>query len=73
MGAFDKIIGYDAIKKKLERTAGVLANTEAYAKLGARPPRALLLYGETKARLTTFCLTGPFSPATSSQHPKPST
>lgn len=46
MGPFDKVIGYSAIKKRLERTADALANTEAYAALGVKPPRALLLYGD---------------------------
>lgn len=46
MGAFDKVIGYKSVKRKLERTADVLANTEAYEALGVRAPRAMLLYGE---------------------------
>lgn len=46
MGAFDQIIGYTAVKQRLERTADVLAHPDAYRQLGARPPRAMLLYGE---------------------------
>lgn len=46
MSAFDNIIGYADIKKKLARTADVLAHPDAYRSLGARAPRALLLYGE---------------------------
>lgn len=46
MGAFDQIIGYTAVKQRLERTADVLAHPDAYRQLGARSPRAMLLYGE---------------------------
>lgn len=46
MAAFDPIIGYEAVKRKLERTADVLANPNAYEELGVRAPRALLLYGD---------------------------
>ena len=46
MGAFDQIIGYTAVKQRLERTADVLAHPDAYRQLGVRPPRAMMLYGE---------------------------
>lgn len=46
MAAFDPIIGYEAVKRKLKRTADVLANPNAYEGLGVRAPRALLLYGD---------------------------
>lgn len=45
MGAFDKIIGYEAVKKKLERTADALRRPDAYARFGTRPPQGLLLHG----------------------------
>ena len=46
MSAFDKIIGYQAIKNDLMQIVDTLKNTEAYQRLGVKPPRGLLLYGE---------------------------
>lgn len=46
MKEFEKIIGYEAIKKELMRISDVLANNEAYKKLGASSPRGLLLHGD---------------------------
>ena len=43
--AFDKIIGYESIKKELAQIADVLKNSEEYKKLGVTAPRGLLLYG----------------------------
>lgn len=46
MNAFEKIIGYEAIKKELAQISDVLANKEAYEKLGVSPLRGLLLHGD---------------------------
>ncbi len=46
MSAFDKIIGYAAIKKELKQITDTLKNGEIYAGLGVTAPRGLLLYGE---------------------------
>ena len=46
MSAFDKIIGYDDIKKELIRFCDVLKNSEKYSKLGVTLPRGILLYGD---------------------------
>ena len=46
MSAFDKIIGYDDIKKELIRFCDVLKNAEKYSKLGVTLPRGILLYGD---------------------------
>ncbi|MBQ7500536.1 MAG: AAA family ATPase [Clostridia bacterium] len=46
MKAFEKVIGYKAIKKELIMISDVLANGEAYGKLGVRAPRGILLYGD---------------------------
>lgn len=46
MKAFEKIIGYEAIKKELAQISDVLANKEAYEKLGVSSPRGLLLHGD---------------------------
>ena len=46
MSAFDKVIGYDSIKEELMKFCDMMKNKEAYAKLGARPPHGILIYGE---------------------------
>ena len=45
MKEFDKIIGYEAIKKELLQISDVLANNGAYQRLGVSAPRGLLLHG----------------------------
>ena len=46
MKAFEKIIGYDSVKQELMQIADTLKNLEPYEKLGAKPPKGLLLHGE---------------------------
>ena len=46
MREFDKIIGYDAVKRELEQISDVLKNADEYARLGVKPPRGLMLYGD---------------------------
>lgn len=46
MNAFDKIIGYSAIKKELRQISDTLKNKDVYACLGVSAPKGLLLYGE---------------------------
>ena len=46
MKEFEKIIGYEAIKRELIQISDVLANNEAYKKLGVTSPRGLLLHGD---------------------------
>lgn len=46
MNNFDKIIGYDEIKKELQQIADTLKNRDVYEKLGATSPSGLLLYGD---------------------------
>ncbi len=46
MSAFDKIIGYDRIKTELMQISDMIHRPEAYAALGARMPKGLLLDGE---------------------------
>lgn len=46
MNAFEKIIGYEAIKKELAQISDVLSNKEAYERLGVSSPRGLLLHGD---------------------------
>ena len=46
MQAFNKIIGYENVKKELMRIADILKNPEHYKKLGAKAPKGLLLDGD---------------------------
>ena len=46
MKEFEKIIGYDGIKKVLYQYADVLKNIEKYSKLGVVPPNGILLCGD---------------------------
>lgn len=45
MSHFDEIIGYSSVKNELEKIADILRGNEAYAKLGIRTPKGLLLHG----------------------------
>ncbi len=45
MNAFDKVIGYDAIKKEFMQICDMVHNKEVYEKLGAKFPRGILLHG----------------------------
>ena len=46
MSAFEKVIGYETIKKELLQICDMLHNREIYEKLGAKFPQGVLLYGE---------------------------
>ena len=46
MDAFDRIFGYDAIKKELRRTADALNCPVVYELIGVTAPKGLLLHGE---------------------------
>lgn len=46
MNAFDRIIGYEGLKKELMQVVDGLRNGGAYERLGVKPPRGLLLHGE---------------------------
>ncbi len=46
MNAFERIIGYSAVKKELGQISDTLKNRDSYDKLGVSAPRGLLLYGE---------------------------
>lgn len=45
MNAFDKVVGYEAIKDELLQICDMIGNRELYGQLGARLPRGVLLYG----------------------------
>ena len=46
MSAFDKIIGYEPIKKELLQIVDMIRSREVYEELGAKLPRGVLLYGD---------------------------
>ena len=46
MNAFDKVIGYESIKKELLQICDMIHHPEIYRDLGARMPKGILLYGE---------------------------
>lgn len=52
--SFEKIIGYENVKEELSRLLDVLKNKEKYAKLGAKQPQGLLIYGEQGIGKTLF-------------------
>ena len=53
---FQNIIGYDDIKKTLERLIDVLNHKEKYEKIGSSIPNGLLLYGPPGLGKTTFSM-----------------
>ncbi len=46
MSAFDKIIGYKAIKEELLQVCDMIHNSDMYRALGAKMPRGILIHGE---------------------------
>lgn len=46
MNAFNKIIGYDAIKEELMQICDMIHNAEIYESLGAKLPHGIMLYGD---------------------------
>ena len=46
MSAFDKVIGYESIKKELLQIVDMIRNRKVYEELGAKLPQGVLLYGE---------------------------
>ena len=46
MGALDKVIGYEGIKRELRQLLDMMKNRERYETLGAKMPRGLLISGD---------------------------
>lgn len=46
MSAFDKVIGYETIKKELLQICDMIHNKEIYEKMGAKLPHGILLSGD---------------------------
>lgn len=45
MNAFDRVIGYESVKKELLQICDMIHNYASYEKLGAKMPKGVLLYG----------------------------
>ncbi len=54
MKRFESIIGYESIKRELERIIDCINNREKYEKLGIKIPKNLLLHGEPGVGKTLF-------------------
>ncbi len=54
MKEFDKVIGYESVKRELEQLSDVLKNNEKYARLGVEMPHGLMLHGEPGLGKTTM-------------------
>ena len=54
MKRFENIIGYESIKRELERIIDCINNREKYEKLGIKIPKNLLLHGEPGVGKTLF-------------------
>lgn len=46
MSAFDKVIGYDSIKKELLQVIDMIHCKDVYKEMGAKIPQGILLYGD---------------------------
>ena len=55
MSAFDKVIGYDAIKNELLQVIDMIRDPERYSRLGARMPKGILLEGRPGLGKTLMC------------------
>ena len=53
--AFDKVIGYDAIKNEFFQVLDMIRNPEYYKSLGARMPKGILLDGQPGLGKTLLC------------------
>lgn len=54
MKEFDKVIGYQDVKRELERICDILQNGEKYSALGVSLPAGLLLHGDPGVGKTTM-------------------
>ena len=52
--AFDKVIGYDAVKNELKLLSDCWKNSGKYERLGGKPPHGLLLWGAPGIGKTLF-------------------
>lgn len=46
MNSFDKVIGYEAVKKELLQVCDMIKNREVYENFGAKMPRGIMLIGD---------------------------
>lgn len=54
MKEFEAVIGYESIKKELERICDIIKYPEKYTRLGVKSPSGLLLYGAPGVGKTTM-------------------
>lgn len=54
MKEFESVIGYESVKKELERMCDVLIHSEKYTRLGVKHPSGLLLHGDPGVGKTTM-------------------
>ncbi|MBP5349621.1 MAG: AAA family ATPase [Clostridia bacterium] len=52
--AFDRVIGYESVKKELKLLCDVWKNSGKYERLGGKPPHGLLLHGDPGLGKTLF-------------------
>ncbi len=55
MKEFDRIIGYEEVKRELIKICDTMRNPDKYAKIGSRTPKGLLLYGEPGVGKSLMC------------------
>ena len=55
MKEFDRIIGYDEIKRELIKICDTMRNPDKYEKIGVRTPKGLLLHGEPGVGKSLMC------------------
>lgn len=46
MSSFDKIVGYESVKKEFYQIIDMFKNREMYEKIGAKFPKGILIYGD---------------------------
>ncbi|MBQ7294335.1 MAG: AAA family ATPase [Clostridia bacterium] len=54
MSAFDKIIGYEEVKRNMRQVVDMIKNYSEYERLGAKIPHGVLIYGEPGVGKTLF-------------------
>lgn len=56
MSAFDKIIGYENVKKELRQVADMIKNPDKYKVFGAKMPKGIILHGVTGVGKTMLAM-----------------